>query len=259
VLLDIGIDLNNGIHIKNELVDGKVTGNLEIKGDPSKPSILGQINLEKGSRIIVKDTVFDVTTGDIQLDDPKEINPKLYIAANARVQEYNVNLLVQGSTTKTDLNFTSVPPLPKNEIISLLALGSTSTSQGTPSLQSGSGLSSGPKAEVSTGIGKNNPISKEIKAKTGFEVQFAPSFDEQSVTQRIIVKKQFNDKLGVAASQSIGTRRSTDAEARYRLNDRFSGILSWQNRDNLGTLERSTNQREQNQFGLDLEYKFEFK
>lgn len=259
VLLDIGIDLNNGIQIKNELVDGKVTGNLEIKGDPSKPSILGQINLEKGSRIIVKDTVFDVTTGDIQLDDPKEINPKLYIAANARVQEYNVNLLVQGSTTKTDLNFTSVPPLPKNEIISLLALGSTSTSQGTPSLQSGSGLSSGPKAEVSTGIGKNNPISKEIKAKTGFEVQFAPSFDEQSVTQRIIVKKQFNDKLGVAASQSIGTRRSTDAEARYRLNDRFSGILSWQNRDNLGTLERSTNQREQNQFGLDLEYKFEFK
>ena len=262
VVLHLNINFKNGIQVKNELVESKVNGAISVKGPPTKPSILGTINMEKDSKIIVKDTVFEVKTGNIELDDPNAVNPKLYIVARSRVQEYDVNLLVQGTGSKPDLTFTSVPPLTNRDIISLLALGTTESSQATPSaLTSGAPGSqpSGPNVAYGSGPLRNNPLSKEIKEKTGFELQFAPSFDEKSAGQKIIIKRQFSNKFGVAASQAIGSHRTTDAEARYRLNDRVSGILSWQNSDQLDSSSGTDSKKEQNQFGLDLEYKFEFK
>jgi translocation and assembly module TamB len=262
VILDLNINFNKGIQVKNELVESKVSGIIAVKGPPTKPSILGTVSMEKDSKIIVKDTIFEVKTGNIELDDPQIVNPKLYIVARSRIQEYDVNLLVQGTGSKPDLTFTSVPPLSNRDIISLLALGTTETAQATPSalaIGAPGSQASGPNVAYGSGPLRNNPLTKEIKEKTGFELQFAPSFDEQSAGQKIIIKRQFSNKFGVAASQAIGSHRTTDAEARYRLNDRVSGILSWQNSDQLDSWTGSASKKEQNQFGLDLEYKFEFK
>ena len=256
ILVDLSIDFNRGIQAKNELIDGRLAGALTVKGNPSKPSILGSVTMEKDTRIMVKDTPFDVTTANIQFTDPNEINPKLYIVARSRVQEYDVNLLLQGTASSPALAFTSVPQLSEKEIISLLALGTTETKT-NPVLQTTGQQTSSQSPQISAGALKNNPLSKEIKEKTGFELQFDPSIDESTVVQKIILKRQFTNKFGVAASQALGQRRSTDAEVRYRLNEKLSGVLSWQNRDEASTTDKIKN--EQNRFGLDLEYKFEFK
>jgi len=263
VLMDLAVNFNKGVQVKNELFDGRATGSVTVKGPPSKPSILGTINLEKESKIIVKDTEFQVQTGNVQLDDPNQVNPKLYITARARVQEYDVTVLAQGTGSKPDLSFTSVPPLSNRDIISLLALGTTEATGGrsTPVATStgGNQNQSSPNAPIAAPVFKNNPVAREFKDKTGIDVQFAPSFDEQSAVQKIIIKRQFTNKFGVSASQAYGNKRTSEAEARYRLNDRVSGVLSWQNTDQIDTKEKTGIQKEQNQFGLDLEYKFEFK
>lgn len=258
VILDLGINFSKGLAIKNELIDGHVSGNLTVKGNPAKPSILGAVAIEKSSKLSVKDTVFEVQNASIQMNDPNEINPKLYITARSRVRDYDVNLLVQGNGNKPEYSFTSVPPLAEKEIISLLALGTTEQ-QINPVLQPNSQQQNqGPQANV--GAIKNIPITKEIKEKTGFDLQFSPGFDEKAMVNKIVISRQFTNKFGVSASQSLGNKRSTAAEARYRINDRVSGILSWQNRDDLDTVDKSVKQdKEQNQLGLDLEYKFEFK
>lgn len=261
IQLDVGINFaEKGLLIKNELVDGRVNGAISVKGAPSKPSILGRMTLAKDTKISVKDTQFDVTNANIDFDDPNELNPKLYIAAHSRVQEYDIGLLIQGTGKKPDFAFTSVPPLANKDIISLLALGTTEGTRTGPVIQTTTVNQQPVSPSASVGALKNNPLSKEIKEKTGFDVQFSPGFDEQNAVQKIIMKRQFTNNLGVSASQSVGKTRATDAEAKYRINDRVSGVLSWQNRDDLDSIDTSTTApKEQNQFGLDLEYKFEFK
>lgn len=258
LLVDLNIDFSKGIEIRNELIDGRSRGTLAVKGNPTKPSILGNITLDKDTKIMVKDTAFDVTSANIQFSDPNEMNPRLYVVARSRVQEYDVNLLVQGTASKPEFNFTSVPQLSEKEIVSLLALGTTET-RATSVLQTGTQTSANSSPQISAGALRNNPLSKEIKEKTGFELQFDPGLDESAFVQRIVLKRQFTNKLGVTASQSLGNRRGSNAEVRYRLNDKVSGVLSWQSREETDTAERNTTRQETNQFGLDLEYKFEFK
>ena len=259
--VDIDVNFTKGMLVRNELLDGRVTGEFTVKGNPTKPSLLGQVVMEKDTKLIVKDTTFEVTNSNIQLTDPNEINPKLYIAARAHVQEYDVNLTIQGTGNNPQLSFTSSPALAEKDIISLLAIGTTDSQNINPAIQATqvNQQQNLQQAQINSSSPlKDNPLSKEIKERTGFDVQFAPGFDESAATQKIIVRKQFSNKLSVAASQSMGSQRASDAEVRYRLNDRVSGIFSWQNADNLDTLDKTQSQ-EQNQFGLDLEYKFEFK
>lgn len=259
VVLDLNITFPKGVAIKNELVDGRATGQITVKGPPSKPSILGTVIMEKDTKITVKDTQFEVTTANIHFNDPNEINPKLHIAARSRVQEYDINLLIQGTGAKPDFGFTSVPPLANKDIISLLALGTTEASRNNPAFQASPGTQTQAGPGVNLGVVKNNPFSKEIKEKTGFDVQFAPGFDEQAAVNKIIVKRQFTNKFGLSGSQALGSKRSSDLEARYQLNDKISGVLSWQNKEEFNSVDKSQTEKDKNQFGLDLEYKFEFK
>ena len=261
ILVDLNISFNRGIVVKNENIDGRVLGSISVKGKPTKPSILGTVTTDKETNVIIRDTPFEVTSSNIQFLDPNEINPKLYVAARARVQEYDINLLVQGMASKPDIIFTSVPPLPEKDIISLLALGATDTQLSTKTKSEEQGSSSA--LQIGSGVIKKNPVTNLIKDSIGFDVQFSPGFDEtgNSAVQKIIVSRQFNQRFDVTASRSIGGRtQETQARARYRLNERVSVIGSWLGRDYTETLnENQSKVQNPNAFGLDLEYKFEFK
>ena len=261
VLLDMNINFNRGIAVKNELIEGRVLGSLSVRGKPSKPALLGAITTDKETRIIVKDTSFEIQNSNIQFNDPNEVNPRLYVSARARKNEYDITLLVQGTASAPALSFTSVPPLAEKDIISLLAIGSTenqtTTTIATKVQGSDTALNAG------SGVMKKNPVTNLIKDSIGFDVQFSPGFDEtgSSAVQKIIASRQFNQRFDVTASRSIGGKlQETQARARYRLNDRVSVVGSWLGRDytETQTLNQSTTQNP-NAFGLDLEYKFEFK
>lgn len=261
ILVDLQINFNRGIDVKNELVEGKALGALSVKGNPTKPSVLGTITTDNETKIYFKDSTFEVTSSNIQFTDPNELNPRLYLAARSRVQDHDINLLVQGTGSKPDILLTSVPPLPEKDIISLLALGATDTQLSDKVAGSEQASSTG--LQISSGVLKNNPISNVIQEKLGFNVQFSPGFDDttNSAVQKIIVSRQFSPKLGVTASQSFsGKKKTSEAQVRYRLNDRVSLIGSWQGRDYEETSDATAPSIENpNLFGLDVEYKFEFK
>jgi translocation and assembly module TamB len=260
LLVDLDIRFNRGIAVKNDLVEGRVTGSLSVKGRPEKPAISGLVATDKETRIFFKDTPFEVTSGNLEFDGSTDINPKLYLAGRSRVQEYDINLMIQGTAGKPEIALSTIPPLPKNDIISLLALGATDT-QLSKSITSNEQASSSA-TQIGAGVIRKNPISDLVKDKLGFDVQFSPGFDEtgSSAVQKIIVSRQFNPRFGVTASRSIGKIQETEARARYRLNDKLSLVGSWQGRDYTeGTDQTQADIQTPNKFGLDIEYKFEFK
>jgi translocation and assembly module TamB len=262
VPISLNLDLNfeHGLAIKNELLDGKLIGSLNVQGNPTKPSLLGTIKTDVESKINFRDTSFDVTSANVQFTDPNEINPKIFITAQARVKEYDVNLQVQGTGKKRELILSSVPPLPEKEIISLLALGATDTQLATNITSQQQASQTG--LQIGSGVLKNNPVSKVIREATGFDVQLAPSFDETNVAvQKVIASKQFTPKLGVTASRSFSKKSETEARVRYRLNERLSVVGSWKGTDYQEVTDQTTSQDKglNNNIGLDLEYKVEFK
>ena len=261
LLVDLQINLSQGILVKNSLFEGKMLGNITAKGKPGKPSILGTVTTDKDSKIYFKDTAFEVTSANIQFTDPNAIDPRLYISARARVQEYDINLVINGTGGKPEINLSSVPPLQRNDIISLLALGATDTQLNGTIKSTEQANSTG--SQLVTGAIKN-PFSNAIQDTLGFEVQFSSGFDDatNSAIQKVIISRQINKKLVVSGSEALGTTRETEAKLRYRLTDRFSLVGSWLGRDYSETQDDPNQpliEKNPSKIGLDVEYKFEFK
>lgn len=258
LVLDLEIGFTRGLAIKNELVEGRALGQITVRGKPTKASILGSITTDKETRITFRDTIFEVTASNIQFLDPNEINPKIYVAASARVQNFDVNLLIQGTGRKPEFSWSSVPQLPEKEIISLLALGATDSQ--LDQRITGDNQSSNTALQIGTGMIKNNPVSNLVKDKLGFDVQFSTGYDDTGNTQqKVIVSKQFSNVLGVSGSRAFGGASESEARLRYRLNDKISVMGVYQGRDFSETSNLNQQQRNPDRIGADIEYRVEFK
>ena len=264
LLVDLQIDFSRGIEMKNALVEGHILGSLAVKGAPGKPAISGTVTTDKQSKLTFKDNSFDIISSNVRFDGGPEINPKLYLAATSHVQDYDINLVVQGKASKPEFTWSSSPPLVEKDIISLLALGVTDAKLSETVTSKEQQASTG--MQVGTGIIANNSIGKEIKDRFGANLQFSSGFDAntQSAVQRIIVSRQVNKRVDISATQAIGKVGETEAKVRYRLNEKMSLIGSWlgkQSEENTSSSDPTITplQKNLNRFGLDVEYKFEFK
>ena len=75
--MDLHIGFKHGIDMKNEFVEGKVLGELQVTGQPGKPVLVGIVTTDKDTKMFFKDTAFDVTTANVEFAGGSEINPKL--------------------------------------------------------------------------------------------------------------------------------------------------------------------------------------
>lgn len=260
LLVDLNVDFHRGIQVKNEMMNGRVLGELAVKGNPTKPSVLGSLTTDKDTKITFRDTEFEVTSANVQFADPNEINPRLTMQARTRVQDHDITLLIQGTGSKPDLVWSSVPPLPEKDIISLLALGATDVKLNDQITSQEQMSSTG--LQIASGVLAKNVFSKDMQKDLGVDVQFSAGYDDtNNAVQKIIVSRQVTPKFGITGSQSIGKNRETEAKMRYRLNDRLSVVGSYQGRQYDETSDSTKLQQMQtpNKFGLDLEYKFEFR
>jgi translocation and assembly module TamB len=258
MLISIGpVDFSKGVAVKNELLEGRAVGRLSVKGQPTKPNLLGSITTDKESKINFRDTIFEITNSNVTFEGGDIIDPKLYLTANSRVGTYDITLLVQGTGTAPHIQLSSVPPLPEKDIVSLLAFGATD--QDLNEKISSNAQASQTGLQITSGITKNNVVSKTIKEQTGFDVQFSADFDDSNnSTTKIVASRRFGQKLSVSGSRSLGKTPETQGKVQYRLTDKFSVIGSAQTKDYTETAVTTT-EKEPTKLGLDFEYRFQFK
>lgn len=258
VLLDLQIILDKPLQVKNSLFDGTVAGHVQVKGAPSNPVLLGRVTTEKKSRLIFKDRIFDIQNGTVDFNDPNEINPTLYVTATSRVNEYDLTLLAQGSAKNLGIKMSSVPPLSEQDIVSLIALGVTSASmQNTgqsKAVQEQAGLEVG-------GAVLAKPINKQLEA-TGFNLSVTSQYDSTRniSVPKITLTRKMTEKMKVSGSRQVGDVTGYDVKLEYLLNPNWTAVGSFENKslyDN-NTLQ-NTPQESESIFGLDLEFKREFK
>ena len=260
LLLDIQVDLDKGVAVKNSLLEGSVKGSLQVKGSPTSPVILGRIVTEKSAKLFFRETPFEVLNGTVDFKDPTEINPELFISARARKSDYDVNLLIQGSGKAPRLTMSSLPPLSEQDITSLLVFGITSQ-QIEKKVQSKEQESSTSYA-IGTAIISNNPLTKDLTEKTGINLQFSSQYnDTKNVSvQKITINRKLSEKVNASASTLRGEQKSTEVKLQYLINQNVSAIGSWEGREAPESNTISNTQKDSESiFGLDLEFKKEFK
>ena len=260
LILDLQVNFPRGVEVKNSLVEGRVSGQINVKGPPERVSLLGNINTEKDTKVIFKETPFEVIAGNIEFTNPSEINPKLYVSARTRVQDYDVNLLIQGYATDPKFILSSSPPKPEKDIITLLVMGVSGGQyeDGVNSQQKTAGLG----GQVGTSILQQTQLGKEFKDRLGVDLQFSSGFDENGAVQKISLSKKLTPRLDVSGAQSIGDNNSKKHEVRmkYRVTNRVSVGVSYEGQDQTsGSAAGAAATDNLNRVGLDADYRFEFK
>lgn len=260
IILDLQILIQNNALIKNSHIDGGVLGSLNIKGSPGAPQIIGEITFTKDSKLFFKETPFNIQTGVVKFTDPTEINPDFYITGNSRVGEYDVNLLIQGNAKNINIQPSSIPPLSKQDLFTLLALGTTASN-----LDQANSVGGVERRQTELALGSailsQTGIDKKVKENTGFDVQVGSFFDTSKNVSipRVTVSKNLRKKLNASYSRTLGDQTQSEARLQYLINNNLSAIGSWQSQEAQEGSTTRFNGLEKEILGIDLEFKREFK
>ncbi|MBL7545851.1 MAG: translocation/assembly module TamB domain-containing protein [Bdellovibrionaceae bacterium] len=256
IALDINVFLDNKYLIKNSLVEGYANGNVQLKGPISNILIFGKVEMEKGTKLYFKDKQFELQSGLINFASPTEINPDVYITASARVNDYDINLLLQGPAKTANIKMTSSPPLAENEIISLLALGVTS-SQLEQNVQ-GKDQAAQTGYEIGAAVLSQSALTKGLKNRLGLEIQFVNQFDtsKNASVLKATATKRITNNIQATASRAI-VNSTTEVKVQYFFNNNLSAIGNWEGRESEEA--KGVETQSQSVFGLDLEFKRDFR
>ena len=109
--------------------------NLRLQGNSLNPSLLGRVNITQGE-FEFQGTRYTINRGDITFANPFRIDPILNLDLETRVSVYDVALALAGPLNqKLNVSYRSDPPLPLNELITLLAVGRAPTTDPTLAAQ----------------------------------------------------------------------------------------------------------------------------
>jgi hypothetical protein len=120
--LNIRLRADENVAIENSLGRFNARFNLTATGAFDQPVLLGDINVISGD-FFFQDRDFRVIYGRLSFTDPVNSTPYLDFRGETYVKDYRVTLSLGGSVSRLKPEFSSSPPLPPDEILSLLALG----------------------------------------------------------------------------------------------------------------------------------------
>ena len=222
--------------------------NLRVRGTWEHPIILGHIHVGSGD-LLFHGNRYKVARGDINFANPFRLDPVVNVEASTTIQQYEITLNFNGPASKLTLAYRSDPPLPGNDIVTLLALGQTSsegTARSAGNTQSGtSGASALLSEAVSSQVGGR---LEKLFGITNFRVDPAltgvgSAGGSQNAAARVTVQQQVTRNVTITYVSNVGSTQEQVIQVEYNVNRNVSIVAL---RDYNGT------------FGIDIKIKKRF-
>jgi translocation and assembly module TamB len=224
--------------------------NLRVRGTWEHPIILGHIHILSGD-LFFHGNRYRVARGDLNFANPFRLDPVINVEASTTIQQYEITLNFTGPASKLALAYRSDPPLPANDIVTLLALGQTSSeaeirSGGTGASQSAtSGASAILSEAISSQLGGR---LEKLFGITRFRVDpglagVGSTGSEQNAAARITVEQQVTRELTITYVSNLSSTQQQVIQVEYNVNRNVSIVAL---RDQNGT------------FGIDIKIKKRF-
>jgi autotransporter translocation and assembly factor TamB len=129
--LDVRVHTVNPFLIRGNFATGQVTGSLRLGGTLGNPAPDGTIKVA-GMKASLPFSTLNVRSGSMVFTPATGFDPILEIRGSADPRPYRVNAFVYGRASDPQLVLTSSPPLPENEIMTLLATGTVTSGLENP-------------------------------------------------------------------------------------------------------------------------------
>jgi autotransporter translocation and assembly factor TamB len=121
---DVAVKTKDPFLIRGNLANGGAIVDLHLTGTGLRPALQGVVRLENVEATLPFSRL-EIATGLLYFDPSDSFNPKIDLQGTSLIRDYTVHVYVYGTSLAPEAVFSSEPPLPQEEIISLLATGTT--------------------------------------------------------------------------------------------------------------------------------------
>ncbi|MDQ3070105.1 MAG: translocation/assembly module TamB domain-containing protein [Acidobacteriota bacterium] len=241
---DVRVIAPSSLQIDNNVARIVASADLTLRGTPDKPILFGRADIERGE-VLFEGNRYLVTRGTVDFANPAEIQPFFDIEAETRVrvpgQTYRVTLRFAGTPDRITPTFTSDPPLPSVDVLSLL-FGEAVGTENLQSVAEMRSLQSPQDAELellSAGAARllaapiSSQVGRVVERTLGVDtVQITPllgdttSFQQLSPTARLTLGKRISSRAFLTYARSVTGAQYEVILLEYDQSDRLSWIIS---------------------------------
>jgi translocation and assembly module TamB len=232
---DIRFLVDGDARVDNDLVRGQARGELQLTGTLASIGMTGSMAFLPGARGFYRSNEFVLSRAVVDFTDKNRLRMVLDVTGEAALKDYRVFLHVYGDFDDLKLQLTSTPALSQQDIITLLSLGYTSRD-----VSLGSNL----------GVAAGTAAAQALFAVSGLDQQLRRFVPQGGVLQDVSVRltsaysktsltveprlefetKAMEGKLRVRYQAPLSNQtRGQKAQVEYRLGDRASVQLQWDN------------------------------
>jgi translocation and assembly module TamB len=249
VHLQIQVRTSPGIQFQSALAQNvEATANLRVRGTLDEPDVLGRIDITQGE-LVFFGAKYTVNQGSIAFYDPTKITPVLNVDLETNLQGVDIILTISGPADNLKLTHRSDPPLPFDQVLSLLAAGRTPTDPTIAARQPLAPPQSvedvGESALLSQVVA--SPITDRLSRVFGItELKIAPAFVTGSVLPqaRVTLSQQVARNVNFTYITDVSHSDVQIFQVEWSISDKWSAVAT---RDESGL------------FGIDFYYKRKFK
>ncbi len=121
---DVAIKTKDPVLIRGNLATGGAIVDLKSTGTGLHPELQGLVRMQNVEATLPFSRL-EVSYGFLYFDPSDSFNPRIDLQGTSVIRDYTVRVYVYGTLLAPEAIFTSEPPLPQEEIISLIATGVT--------------------------------------------------------------------------------------------------------------------------------------
>jgi translocation and assembly module TamB len=229
VKLDVAVSTAPELQMKTAVARLSGDADLHLRGSVARPSVLGRADILEGDATF-NGIKFRLERGDITFANPVAIEPQVNLQATTHVRNYDLDVTVTGTPDRLTVNYRSEPPLPKSDIIALLALGRTS--QESEQLQQQSGQT--PFTDEATALIINQAINQTVSSR--LQKLFGVSrikIDPQGLTTetnptargpQVTIEQQFANNVSLTYSTNVSQSSQQIIQGEYYFTRNISAV-----------------------------------
>ena len=227
IKLDVAVRTAPELQMKTAVARLSGDADLRLRGSVARPSVLGRADILEGDATF-NGIKFRLERGDITFANPVAIEPQVSLQATTHVRNYDLDVTVTGTPDRLNVNYRSEPPLPKSDIIALLALGRTSEESEQLQQQSGQTLFNDEATNLIINQALNSTVSNRMQKLFGVSrIKIDPQglTTETNPTARgpqITIEQEFANNLSLTYSTNVSQSSEQIIQGEYYINRNLS-------------------------------------
>jgi translocation and assembly module TamB len=220
VKLDVAVRTAPELQMKTAVARLSGDADLRVRGSAARPSVLGRADILEGDATF-NGIKFRLERGDITFANPVAIEPQVNLQATTHVRNYDLDVTVTGTPDRLNVTYRSEPPLPKSDIIALLALGRTSQESEQLQQQSGQTLFSDEATNLIISQAINQTVSSRMQKLFGVSrIKIDPQglTTETNPTARgpqVTIEQEFANNISLTYSTNVSQSTQQIIQGEY--------------------------------------------